>query len=118
MSFDTMNTIVNKFFADPIFKTRTGQRMQERSEVWMNERYEELMNICIRGKRTEGGWYASHTASASDDAVAYLMDLGDFQSICEAFQGNSVKGFDRYINHRVEAEAEIKAINGDFNEQE
>lgn len=118
MSFDTMNTIVTKFFSDPIFQTRTGQRMQERSEAWMNERYEELMTICIRGKRVEGGWYSSHTASASDDAVVWLMDQNDFESICGAFQGNSVKGFDRYINHRVEAEAEIKAMNGDFNEQE
>lgn len=118
MSFDTMNTIVDKFFADPIFQTRTSTLRDDLSERWMNERYEELMNICIRGKRVEGGWYSSHTVSASDDAVVWLMDQDDFESICEAFQGNSVKGFDKYINHRVEAEAEIKLLNGDFNEQE
>ena len=118
MSFDTMNTIVSQFFSDPIFQTRTSAQRDDLSERWMNERYDELMKICLSGQRVEGGWYSSHTASASDDAVVFLMDQDDFESICEAFQGNQAKGFDRYINHRVEAEAEVKAMNGDFNEQE
>ena len=109
MSFQDMDSIVNKFFSQPVFQNSGAAERREKIEDWKDKRAEELMDICIRSKRVEGGWYYDYTASASDDAVAYLMDNQCFEELCDAIQGKPLSGFNKYIEARIQDEAE-KAI--------
>jgi hypothetical protein len=116
MAFEEMDKIVARFFDHPAFNGSVGSRREERAERWMSERYGDLMDLCMSGKREEGGWYERYTASARDDAIAYLIDTGSFQEISEAFEGKPEKGYQLYVNYRVEHEAEQADRNGVFDE--
>jgi hypothetical protein len=118
MAFQEMDKIVQRFFDNPAFTAPANSRREERADRWMNERYGELLDLCKSGKRVEGGWYMSHTASVRDDCIAFLMDNDCFQEICEAFDGKTARGYALYVSERVDQEALEADRNGAFDEQE